>query len=175
MSSRLTHRWTHNEVKEFLEEEGCELISQYTNAKAQLKYMHEGLTYDTTWFGWYHHNQRLHDTTSYTKKLFMKLLTDFKIKYEMNWTFSGCKISKRRLTFDFFLPEYGIVVELDHFRNGKYIPPPNGSDAIKEHYCQSNQMKLLHITPYFAPTESTIDWIDQCTTTKGQYIFFYGN
>lgn len=81
------------------------------------------------------------------------LLTRNNIKYIPQKTFIGCKF-KNLLRFDFYLPDYNLVIEYDgqqHFKpveyfGGKKIFEENKiRDNIKDNYCHDNDIILCRI------------------------------
>ena len=70
-------------------------------------------------------------------------------------TFDGCKY-KRKLPFDFYLPEHNTLIEYDgkqHFKIIEYFDgrswfmKRNHRDKLKNKYCIDNNIKLIRI-PY---------------------------
>lgn len=55
-----SNRLTHDDVKQILADEGCELISTYKNLKSVIKYIYEGKTYSVRFDHWRDRNQRPH-------------------------------------------------------------------------------------------------------------------
>ena len=85
------------------------------------------------------------------------LLGENNIKYESQKKFSSCK-DKKELPFDFYLPEYNVLIEYDGLSH--YSSNPYGSwnseenllktqehDKIKNEWCKENQITLIRI-PY---------------------------
>jgi hypothetical protein len=75
------------------------------------------------------------------------------ITYIPQCTFDGCK-DKRKLPFDFYLPELNICIEYDgeqHFKAVDYFGGKEGlkirqlHDQIKTDYCKNNNISLLRI------------------------------
>lgn len=93
------------------------------------------------------------------ERLVRQWLEKNNINYEYQKTFDGCK-DKKRLPFDFYLPQYNMCIEFDgaqhfkpvdfagkgeewalkQFQKGKY------HDDIKNQYCQNNNIRLLRIS-----------------------------
>lgn len=90
-----------------------------------------------------------------------QILTDNNVKFIQEFTFKDCLSSKGNLMkFDFFLPEYDILVEYDGEQH--FLPMTFGDtvitgedklsltqkyDEIKNKYCEDNNIKLIRI-PY---------------------------
>ena len=75
------------------------------------------------------------------------------IKYIRQYTFDNCR-DKRKLPFDFYLPDFNICVEFDgalHFISVQYfggfdkLVDTQKKDKIKTDYCKNNNIKLLRI------------------------------
>ncbi len=89
---------------------------------------------------------------SHGEKEIMLYLEQKKIKYERQKTFIECK-NKRKLPFDFYLPEYNICIEFDgeqHFREHKIwgndkLIKTKINDKIKNEYCLNNNIRLIRI------------------------------
>ena len=80
-------------------------------------------------------------------------LTDNSIEYIKQYCFDDC-IYKRRLKFDFYLPDYNICIEYDgvqHFEPQEHFGGIDTyedlviKDNIKNKYCQKNNIKLIRI------------------------------
>ena len=55
-----SNRLMHNDVKQMLADEGCELISTYKNLKSVIKYIYKGKTYSVRFDHWRDRHQRPH-------------------------------------------------------------------------------------------------------------------
>lgn len=80
-------------------------------------------------------------------------LNDHNIKFIPQYTFDDCR-NVKVLPFDFYLPEYNILVEYDgiqhfepveHFGGEKHFLDVKKRDAIKTNYCNTNNIPLLRI------------------------------
>lgn len=86
-----------------------------------------------------------------------QLLNKLKIKYDIQKTFPNCNSeSGNLLKFDFYLPDYNILIEYQgkqHYQNIEYFGGQAGfekrkfNDNQKVEYCKNNNLKLLLI-PY---------------------------
>lgn len=90
---------------------------------------------------------------SKNEKRIKELLEQKQIKYETQKTFDGC-LYKRKLKFDFYLPEYNICLEYDgeqHFvkyrfeKDDKKLKIRQKRDKIKTEYCKENGINLIRI------------------------------
>jgi hypothetical protein len=92
--------------------------------------------------------------------LIAKFLNDLKINFVTQKKFSDClginTIRPRKLPFDFYLPDFNIIVEFDgvqHFRPVDIFGGDQGfiklkiNDEIKDKYCKDNEIKIIRI-PY---------------------------
>ena len=89
------------------------------------------------------------------------ILNKYDIKYEMQKRFLDC-IDKRSLPFDFYLPDYNIIIETDgeqHYRPVKFggmsiekarqhFKITAKHDQIKNEYCKNNNIILIRV-PYW--------------------------
>lgn len=87
------------------------------------------------------------------EKIIRDLLTAKNIKFKEQYSFKDCR-SKYILKFDFYLPEYNILIEYDgkqHFKQGwnseSEFKRTKINDEIKSKYCSDNNIKLIRI-PY---------------------------
>lgn len=93
-------------------------------------------------------------------------LSEQNIKFIPQKMFDGCKGKRRRLPFDFYLPDYNTCIEYDgrqHFQPVNFGNKNNHSkkdiqilfdttlknDEIKNNFCKNNNINLLRI-PYFS-------------------------
>lgn len=83
----------------------------------------------------------------------MKILNDFKIGFEYEKSFDGCR-DKNPLRFDFYIPKMNLCIEYDgkqHFELCEYLMSEEEfenlkrRDLIKNIYCKDNDIKLLRI------------------------------
>lgn len=100
------------------------------------------------------------DSTSMERKI-AEILTKHDIIYKPQFSFDDCK-DKRRLPFDFYLPDYHVLIEYDgqqHYRPVNFggisdekafanFKTTQRHDAIKTAYCAFNNIPLLRI-PYW--------------------------
>jgi hypothetical protein len=107
------------------------------------------------YFHEYGHGCSLCNSTSRGERLIRTYLENKKIIFFTNHSFEDCKRIKR-LKFDFYLPDYQIIIEYDgehHFIENKYFGIGNleyitGNDKIKNKYCIDNNINLIRI-PYW--------------------------
>lgn len=95
-----------------------------------------------------------------------KYLINNDILYEKQYKFENCKFYKE-LPFDFYLPQYNILIEYDgeqHYRILKHWGGLEGfiirkiRDTIKDIYCKDNNIELIRISEYdFNNIEKILD------------------
>ncbi|MFA5150860.1 MAG: hypothetical protein WC433_08215 [Candidatus Omnitrophota bacterium] len=87
------------------------------------------------------------------ERIIETILKDKSIKYIRQYRFENC-CSKRKLPFDFYLPDYNTCIEYDgelHFKCVKYFGGIKAfrktkmRDKIKTNYCKNNNIKLVRI------------------------------
>jgi len=83
------------------------------------------------------------------EKAIMKYLTNKKIVYKEQFKFDECKY-KRRLPFDFYLPELNMCIEYDGIHHYDDIfgelELVKTRDNIKNIFCEENKIRLLRIS-----------------------------
>ena len=88
--------------------------------------------------------------------LITNILKTLNVNYKLQKTFNNCKY-KRKLKFDFYLPDYNSCIEFDGLYHYKIIKNKQNSeqlkstqlrDQIKNEFCKQNNIKLLRI-PYW--------------------------
>jgi len=86
-------------------------------------------------------------------KAVRKFLDEYKIDYKKEYKFKDCK-NKRRLPFDFYLPDYNICIEFDGRQHYEIVKDMGGekeyiqrviNDNIKNQYCKNNNIPLIRI------------------------------
>lgn len=152
---------TYEYVKKYIENEGYELLSnQYINNRTKLLLK---CPYCKNKFKVHFNNFK--DSKSRCPKCqnnfkgekeIEKVLNEFNIEFNTQYKFKNCKF-KKQLPFDFYLPNYNLLIEYDgiqHFQIKKHFGGYEGfidtkiRDAIKNIYCKDNNIELLRI-PYW--------------------------
>lgn len=86
------------------------------------------------------------------------------VSYEFQKIFDDC-IDKKPLLFDFYLPDYNIVIEyqggqhyfaVDYFGGEEKFKLQQKHDNIKREYCKKQEIKLLEI-PYYKNVEEELN------------------
>ena len=99
-----------------------------------------------------------------------ELLKEMGIQYEKEKIFSSCIYpeTKANPRFDFYLPEYNIVIEYDgiqHYQNSNflsYLPleEQQKRDTFKNNWCNENDIKIIRI-PYTDYNILNIEYIKE--------------
>lgn len=106
----------------------------------------------------YEYNQKIRcdscsQRISVPERRVMTLLDKYNIEYIYNHKFDDCKNIKP-LPFDFYLPQYGLIIETDgehHFRpiwGDKHFSQTKQNDSTKNEYCKTHNIELIRI-PYW--------------------------
>lgn len=101
--------------------------------------------------------------TSNGEYIIEHFLIEHKIQFEREFTFEDLRSDKNYpLRFDFYLPDYNLLIEYDgiqHFKDINFLNSKliQAHDKIKNDYCQQNNLSLLRI-PYteFANIENLL-------------------
>jgi very-short-patch-repair endonuclease len=95
-----------------------------------------------------------------------QFLEKFNIKFNRQKTFDGCEY-KKKLQFDFYLPDYNICIEYDGIQHFKPIDFFGGEksfseckekDNMKTDYCAENNISLIRI-PYYDNVDNYMNLI----------------
>jgi hypothetical protein len=93
--------------------------------------------------------------TSHGENKIKKFLEDRKINYIPQKTFDDCVGKRNKLPFDFYLPDYNLVIEYQGRQHYEVIEYRGGitalekiqvTDKLKKDYCSLKGIKLLEIT-----------------------------
>ena len=84
------------------------------------------------------------------ERIVANVLDEMSVPYIFQYKFDDC-VAKRRLPFDFYLPDYNSIVEFDGPQHFFDIPGRNHQmtaehDKIKNAYCDSNGIPILRIS-----------------------------
>lgn len=97
--------------------------------------------------------------TSIGEEKIKKILTEHDIQYICQYKIPDCK-DKAALPFDFYLPDFNILIEYDglgHYKESQYnsswrtkeqVQLTQKHDTIKTNYCKAHNIKLIRI-PYY--------------------------
>ena len=143
-------------VKEYIEKEEYKLLTDnYINVFQKLTLeCPKGHKFETTFHNFKNGGRRCpRCKSSKGEKEIAVILNNENIKYETQKTFEDCK-DKKVLPFDFYLPNYNLIIEYDgeqhfdmkHSFNGeKSFGETVLHDAIKNSYCEDNGINILRI------------------------------
>lgn len=151
---------SYSYIKDYVNSHGDELLStKYINNKSRLKIKcKEGHIFFRN-FDNYKSSQGCpicNKNTSKGEKKLNEILDKYNIKYITQYKFKDCRF-KKVLPFDFYLPEYNILIEYDglqhfeireHFGGYESFIDTKIRDTIKNIYCEDNNIELLRI-PYW--------------------------
>ena len=143
-------------VKEYIEKEGYKLLTDnYINVFQKLILeCPKGHKFEITFHNFKNGGNRCpRCKSSKGEKEITVILNNENIKYETQKTFKDCK-DKKILPFDFYLPDYNLIIEYDgeqHFDIKHSFDGEKGfgetilHDAIKNSYCEDNNINILRI------------------------------
>lgn len=151
-------RKNYEEVKDIFEEEGYTLLStEYKNMATKLEYKCPHNHIHEMTLGNFIGGKRCPSCgNNYKGELKVKeILENNNIYYIQQYKLKDCK-DKRELPFDFYLPNYNLLIEYDgeqHFDIKRAFKKERFwdtviHDAIKNSYCEDNNIKLIRI-PYW--------------------------
>ena len=162
------HRKTQQEFEDIiynLTEGDYVVLSKYKNANTKVVFKHKicGKNFSMTPYDFIGSGHRcpwcFQSCSSHGNSMIAKVLSKLGIKYYREFKFSDCK-DKRKLPFDFYLPDYNLCIEYDgkqHFdRDSKfYSTDLVKHDRIKDQFCLDNNINLLRIK-YTSDTLSSV-------------------
>lgn len=146
---------TYEQVKEYMKTQGDKLLSkEYINNKHYLTIQCcKGHVYEKR-FDKYRHGQRCPICqTSGGEQILYNILQELNITYKREKRFKDCK-DVNTLPFDVWVPSLNLIIEFD---GEQHYKPKFGEkefyeivyhDAIKNSYCEDNNINLLRI-PYW--------------------------
>ena len=145
-------------IKEYIEKEGYVLLSkEYKNNKQSILIKcDKGHIYETCFDNFQQGCRCPNCNSSKGNKEINDILIKLNINFFSEYKFKNCKF-KRKLPFDFYLPDYNCCIEFDGIQHYKIIKHFGGYDAfitrkikdtIKNEYCKNNNIKLIRI-PYW--------------------------
>lgn len=152
-------KYTYNEVKDYVESQGYTLLSDnYINCKTKLKLLcSNGHEYFVS-FDNFKRGKRCSSCKkrSLGEEKILDVLNYYGIQYIRQKTFDNCYY-KYKLPFDFYLPDYNIIIEYDGIQHFEEVEAWGGlskleltqlKDEIKNEYCMVNDIQLIRI-PYW--------------------------
>lgn len=158
-----TTRYTTDDVKKYIEENSkCVLLStEYENNHTKLNVICECGELFKVDFKKFKNSfvrscRKCRGVKSNYEVYVENILKELDVAYIEQYTFKDCKNIKV-LPFDFYLPKHNIIIEVDgeqHFRPFRFAKSENEfaetiyNDAIKNSYCEDNNIILIRI-PYY--------------------------
>ena len=146
-------------IKEYLKKDGYTLIStEYKGIYETIEVMcDEGHLYETTFNNYKNYGFRCPICkSSIGERRIQKYLVENNINYIHQKRFKDCK-DIYSLPFDFYLPQYNLIIEYDGRQHFMIVDKFGGEedfikriihDAIKNQYCEDNNINILRI-PYW--------------------------
>ena len=167
-------KWTNESVNELLQKDSCELVDEYRNTKKRFKYKYQNSFYWVTLDDWIHHNARPHLYINDNEQRFREYLEENNISFITQKSFDDLKSSKNyKLRFDFYIPEFDLLVELDDRTHLEYEDQRiNGK--LKNEYCEKHKLKLLRIDKYVNKNDFEDALCQVLDADNDIYIFQYG-
>lgn len=157
------YNYSINDIRDYVEKNSTsKLISKkYINNREKLKFLCDcGNIYETTFKKFKVQHQRCCKNCSKSRSSYEiyveSILKKMNLQYETQFKFKECK-NKKELPFDFYIPIYNLVIEVDgeqHYIPYRFEKNLNDfadrvyNDAIKNSFCQDNNINILRI-PYF--------------------------
>lgn len=134
------------------------LLSKYKNNKYNVKMKHLdcGNIYYVTPHDFLSGNRCPHCKESKGEKMVESILEDINVKYIYQKVFDSCGSDNQRMPFDFYIPDFNILIEYDgiqHYKPVKYfggdykLKCQMKRDQIKNKFAKDNNIKLVRI-PY---------------------------
>ena len=113
-------------------------------------------THEKTALNWLKNNGCPSCNESQGERLVRLALTQLNIAFQREKTFATCR-DRKELPFDFWLPDWGVLIEFqgrqhfeaqDRFGGELAFKGTNRRDEIKRGWAQSNNLRLLYISTY---------------------------
>lgn len=161
-NKRKTTEEFSNEVDELSDGEYT-LVSRYINNRTHVTIKHTecGREYSVTPKDFLRGNRCPYCKQSKGEKMVQKILDRARVKYEIQKVYDDLKSNYQSLPFDFYLPEYNLLIEYDgiqHFEEVQFfggaakLESQKRRDNLKNEYARQNNIQLLRI-PYYLSEE----------------------
>ena len=148
-------RYSIEKIRSEIEKEGYKLLSkEYKNNTIKLDMCcDKGHEFKMTYNAFQRGERCPHCQTSKGEKKIKEYLDNNSIEYIQQYRFEDCR-NKKPLPFDFYLPEYNMCIEYDgeqHFSENRAFGGTDRfwttviHDAIKNQYCEDNNINILRI------------------------------
>jgi len=119
--------------------------------------------------GWVNYNDFFGNDEKDQMSVGERRITDYllrkNIKYEYQKRYEDCR-NINPLPFDFYLPEYNLIVEFDGYQHFNPVKKWGGAiglkqrelhDSIKNKYCKDNGINIIRIT-YLELEDNVVEW-----------------
>lgn len=151
-------KYEFEEVKEYFQNEGYTLLEEeYLNVFTKMKVeCPKGHIYYVNFHNFKSGYRCPNCNSSKGEDVIDKILNNYNIQHIRQYKFDDCKC-KQCLPFDFYLPDYNMLIEYDGRQHYEIVEYFGGFDSfvdtkirdtIKNEYCKKNNIKLIRI-PYW--------------------------
>ena len=142
-------------INEIISKEGYKFLEEYTTAKTKMKCScPNGHIFEINWNNFMSGKRCPYCRKSKGEEIIKSILEELKIDFIPQYKFKDCK-DLLPLPFDFYLPNYNLIIEYDgeqHFDVNRAFNSNENKfwetvihDAIKNAYCEDNNINILRI------------------------------
>ena len=142
-------------INEIISKEGYKFLEEYTTAKTKMKCScPNGHIFEINWNNFKSGKRCPYCRKSKGEEIIKSILEELKIDFIPQYKFKDCK-DLLPLPFDFYLPNYNLIIEYDgeqHFDINRAFNSNENKfwetvihDAIKNAYCEDNNINMLRI------------------------------
>lgn len=142
-------------INEIISKEGYKFLEEYTTAKTKMKCScPNGHIFEINWNNFKSGKRCPYCRKSKGEEIIKSILEELKIDFISQYKFKDCK-DLLPLPFDFYLPNYNLIIEYDgeqHFDVNRAFNSNENKfwetvihDAIKNAYCEDNNISILRI------------------------------
>lgn len=142
-------------INEIISKEGYKFLEEYTTAKTKMKCScPNGHIFEINWNNFKSGKRCPYCRKSKGEEIIKSILEELKIDFIPQYKFKDCK-DLLPLPFDFYLPNYNLIIEYDgeqHFDVNRAFNSNENKfwetvihDAIKNAYCEDNNINILRI------------------------------
>jgi hypothetical protein len=112
------------------------------------------------------------------ERMIRLVLEDMNINFTQEKRFASCR-DKKELPFDFFLPDYGVLIEfqgMQHFSTKdswggeKAFKATQRRDRVKKEWAKENQIPLLELTSYQRIKKTILNFLDKFSKKDAKKI-----
>ena len=142
-------------INEIISKEGYKFLEEYTTAKTKMKCScPNGHIFEINWNNFKSGKRCPYCRKSKGEEIIKSILEELKVDFISQYKFKDCK-DLLPLPFDFYLPNYNLIIEYDgeqHFDVNRAFNSNENKfwetvihDAIKNTYCEDNNINMLRI------------------------------